>query len=628
MNYYERIQRSIDYIEEGLCEDLSPEMCAEQAFMSVSGYYRMFFSVAGMTVKEYIRGRRLTCAYKDLRNTHNVTDVAFRYGFSSTDGFSRSFQKQFGILPSKVKSAPPCPEILMLERMNIMDVFFENNELVDKYPDIKVIKDLEPMKVACFSYYGKCPENHAYEVLKRWFHENEIILHDFNYRLFGYNNPDPQGEQEEYAYEYCITIPDEIYEKLEDVPSDLYGQTYPKVYRKLLSGGKYAVMSVKPGESGLGEQIMKAWPRFTKWLDESKYMWGQAQYLEEHLGFSPEDDHISGVDLYISIAADTERKHYLSQAKTLAFRNTFTKEHRPELSDLDTFWKSGESHLFQSFAETVLQKFDLRFGIPVWSNVHGWTYRLGKSGVCLISGILIAENGFILKDILVHDEASLTQALQAVEAIYQEQKEAFLAKISEKNARQAERSRKREQREREEKQAIEERIVPDKYNVFHWPQKLDVAKLNRLYQLDARGLCDETLVDEVGLLLYMRCKYGKEDMECMERYHIRCHNCGKELSGDNDFRECSCGYQYSYREYRRSYRRNNMPTGAASRVFEEYLRKWSAARGYQEKMILIDTLLHEFHLSLVSGAVHRPVAMNFIDGSRKQVEEIVEKLAR
>lgn len=65
MNYYERIQRSIEFMEERLCEELSQEDCANQAFMSISGYYQMFFSVVGMTVKEYIRGRRLTCAYND-----------------------------------------------------------------------------------------------------------------------------------------------------------------------------------------------------------------------------------------------------------------------------------------------------------------------------------------------------------------------------------------------------------------------------------------------------------------------------------------------------------------------------------------------------------------------------------
>lgn len=109
---------------------------------------------------------------------------------------------------------------------------------------------------------------------------------------------------------------------------------------------------------------------------------------------------------------------------------------------------------------------------------------------------------------------------------------------------------------------------------------------------------------------------------------IRCHGCGEELVGIGDFRQCKCGHQYSYKEYRRSYRRNNMPTGAAAKVFQEFIRGWEKAKTYQEKIILIDTLLHEFHLSLVSGATHRPVAMNFIDGSRSRVEQIISNLAR
>lgn len=63
-----------------------------------------------------------------------------KYGFNSADGFSRSFQKQFGILPSRIKAISSHQESLMLERMNIMDLIFENNELIEKYPDIKVIK--------------------------------------------------------------------------------------------------------------------------------------------------------------------------------------------------------------------------------------------------------------------------------------------------------------------------------------------------------------------------------------------------------------------------------------------------------------------------------------------------------
>ena len=83
------------------------------------------------------------------------------------------------------------------------------------------------------------------------------------------------------------------------------------------------------------------------------------------------------------------------------------------------------------------------------------------------------------------------------------------------------------------------------YNVFRWPDKLDIYKLNKLYKLDAQGIHDEVLADEIGLIFYLRCKYGKSDMQLMEKNQIRCHGCNRALDGETDFRQCECGYQYS-----------------------------------------------------------------------------------
>lgn len=310
------------------------------------------------------------------------------------------------------------------------------------------------------------------------------------------------------------------------------------------------------------------------------------------------------------------------------WKESFPKRHRPEITDLEMFMNPDLYYLFRSFAEYILQEFDLRFGIPVWTEKQGWTYRIGKSGVWLITGIRIEKNRFILGHMEVANEEQSLMLIEYVKEIYQNNKDNFYAKISEKNKRQRERNAKRIAREKRELEALQSKIAPEKYNVFQWPAKLDIHKLNKLYLQDAKGIQDEILVDEIGLTLYLRCIYGKDDMERMERNIIRCHGCGAELAGENDFRECSCGLQYSYREYRRSYCKNNMPTGAAEKTFNMFIQNWNRAQNYQEKIVLVDTLLHEFHLSLVSGATHRPVAMNFIDGSRSRVEQIVSSLAR
>lgn len=317
---------------------------------------------------------------------------------------------------------------------------------------------------------------------------------------------------------------------------------------------------------------------------------------------------------------------YTSQSSS--FTEQFPKNRRPEITDLQLFWKNEIYSLFIEFAEYILQQYDLRFGIPVWLSVHGWTYRIGKSGVYLITGIQIRQDGFVVNEIVVHDKKSYLLLLDYVRNLYQEKECEFREKIAEKNRRQAQRNKLRIRREREELLAIQDKIFPEKYNVFHWPDKLNIQKLKQLYMLDARGIQDTVLVDEIGLTLYFRCKYGKEDMERMENGIIRCHNCGNEIAGDGDFRQCNCGYQYSYREYRRSYRRNNMPTGSAAKIFTKFIADWERAKNYQEKMILIDMLLHEFHLSVISGTKGRTVAMNFIDGTHQKVEGIIKELAK
>ena len=311
-----------------------------------------------------------------------------------------------------------------------------------------------------------------------------------------------------------------------------------------------------------------------------------------------------------------------------SFMEQFPKDHRPEIADLQLFWKNEIYSLFVKFANYIFEQYDLRFGIPVWSSTYGWTYRIGKSGVYLITGIKIGQDEFVVDEIVVYDQETYLAVLDYVGSLFRQKESEVLEKIAEKNRRQAQRNRLRIKREQEESLAIQDKIVPGKYNVFHWPNKLNIQKLKQLYMLDAKGIQDTVLADAIGLTLYLRCKYGKEDMDRMENGVIRCHNCGNEIAGDGDFRQCGCGYQYSYREYRRSYRRNNMPSGSAAKIFIKFIADWDRAKSYQEKMILIDGLLHEFHLCMISGARGRTVAMNFIDGTHKRVEGVINELAR
>ena len=104
MEYHERIQRVIDYIEARIYDDISIEETARQAFMSVPHLYRIFPYIAGCTVGTYIRKRRLTLSAQALRDTdQRIIDIAVNYGFESQESYIRSFKQMFGVTPGEYR---------------------------------------------------------------------------------------------------------------------------------------------------------------------------------------------------------------------------------------------------------------------------------------------------------------------------------------------------------------------------------------------------------------------------------------------------------------------------------------------------------------------------------------------
>ncbi|KGK90190.1 AraC family transcriptional regulator [Clostridium sp. HMP27] len=122
----------IDYIEEYLTDDLSIELISEYAGVSDYHFRKIFFYLSGLTLSEYIKNRKLSEANKDLLYGEKVTDVAFKYGYQSIDGFTRAFKKWSGFLPSDVikkgisKSFPKLSFIITVKGGISMEFRIEN----------------------------------------------------------------------------------------------------------------------------------------------------------------------------------------------------------------------------------------------------------------------------------------------------------------------------------------------------------------------------------------------------------------------------------------------------------------------------------------------------------------------
>ncbi|MDT2762258.1 AraC family transcriptional regulator [Aerococcus viridans] len=96
------LNQVMNFIDDHLSEDISLTEVADYAGVSDYHFRQVFFYLSGMTLHEYIKGRKLSEANKELLNQEKVTDIAFKYGYESVEGFSRAFKKWSGYLPSEV----------------------------------------------------------------------------------------------------------------------------------------------------------------------------------------------------------------------------------------------------------------------------------------------------------------------------------------------------------------------------------------------------------------------------------------------------------------------------------------------------------------------------------------------
>ncbi len=104
MNWIDRLNKSIDYIENNLDKNIDISAAAKIADCSSYHYQRLFSLLAEITLGEYIRSRRLTVAAYELQNSGiSVMDVSLKYGYSSPTAFTRAFYRFHGVTPREAK---------------------------------------------------------------------------------------------------------------------------------------------------------------------------------------------------------------------------------------------------------------------------------------------------------------------------------------------------------------------------------------------------------------------------------------------------------------------------------------------------------------------------------------------
>ncbi|MEV8359600.1 AraC family transcriptional regulator [Microbacterium sp. 67-17] len=97
------LNRLIDVIDDDLSEDLDIGALAREAGVTEYHLRRMFSSLVGMPLSEYIRRRRMTVAAAAVVAGDPLLDIAVRFGYGSTEAFGRAFRAVHGSSPAEVR---------------------------------------------------------------------------------------------------------------------------------------------------------------------------------------------------------------------------------------------------------------------------------------------------------------------------------------------------------------------------------------------------------------------------------------------------------------------------------------------------------------------------------------------
>ena len=97
------LNRLVELVEESLHDDLDVASLATALGTTEYHLRRMFSSLAGMPLSEYIRRRRMSVAAADVLGNEDLLSIAVRYGYGSTEAFGRAFRSVHGARPGEVR---------------------------------------------------------------------------------------------------------------------------------------------------------------------------------------------------------------------------------------------------------------------------------------------------------------------------------------------------------------------------------------------------------------------------------------------------------------------------------------------------------------------------------------------
>lgn len=97
------LNQLVELVEESLTDDVDIPGLASRLGTTEYHLRRLFSSLAGMPLSEYVRRRRMSVAAAEVLADGELLSIAVRYGYGSTEAFGRAFRAVHGASPGDVR---------------------------------------------------------------------------------------------------------------------------------------------------------------------------------------------------------------------------------------------------------------------------------------------------------------------------------------------------------------------------------------------------------------------------------------------------------------------------------------------------------------------------------------------
>lgn len=286
MGYVNILEKAIIYIENNLGESLTVDDVANEVGYSYYHLTRIFHSVLGENIGNYINKRRLSNGANQLLYTDKkIIDIALENGFDSPEAFSRAFKKVYKVSPKVYRSNRL--EVFLGNKLEInLDMLQHITSRMTVKPEIKSIEDIY---VAGIRGHAKIDELFIlWEQFGNIYDEIPDKKHPA--RTFGICEKIYESYELNYDMDFLEVIGVEV-ESFEEIPE--------YIATKKISSGKYAVFTHK----GLLSDIIKTYQYiWGTWILLTDEVLDDREYFELYdTRFLGKDNIKSEMDIYIPI---------------------------------------------------------------------------------------------------------------------------------------------------------------------------------------------------------------------------------------------------------------------------------------------------------------------------------------